>query len=788
MSQVARIRRTHGTLSFTVLTLALALTLPLAAVARPVAAVGSAGVQASTSVPVDPDSMPRPSLEARRTDLPIVLDGMLDDAAWALADSTDGVFYASIPVQGLPSAERTVVRVLYDDQRLYVGAVMYDRRPESLVSAGLEQDFATQDSDIFGFALDTYLDRQNAFLFAVNPAGALFDAQAFNDQQSVNRAWEGVVEATTSVNAGGWVAEVAVPFTTLRFREGDGEQSWGLNFSRRIRRISEDSNWAPLSRQFRIYKMSRAGTLTGLRGLRQGRNLWVKPFVNGVRTDGRQAAAAGSTLEGGLDLKWGMTPQMTLDVTALTDFSQAEADEEQINLTRFSLFFPEKRDFFLENEGIFAFQDARVRNFRTGSGPQNFRLFHSRRIGLSADRSPVPIFGGARLTGRIGGYAVGLLNMQTRSDSERVGGDSAFGGENFSVARLRKDVLGSSDVGVIFVNRQGTGPGVAGTYNRAFGADANLRLAGGRMLVNSYLAATAASEGLAAAGTDKDRTAGALEVAWRDPLWAASALVKSVGDGFDPGVGFVRRRGVRQGFVTVGAHPQPAIPTVRELNPYVDVDLYADLGWRLESREVRPGLGIGFLDSGMLTVEYSARFERLAEPTRVVGARVPAGEYDFDAVTARYQSNLGRKLGGSISVAAGDFFDGNRRSFTASATLRPSARLLVEGAAEHNRFHLGGRDFDAHLFSGRLRYGHSTRAFLSAFVQYNQSSDELFTNVRFNLIHAPLSDLFLVYSERRDLGEAAALATNDAMAGGGSSGNPVIDRRITLKVTKLVAF
>ena len=380
----------------------------------------SLSAQSRAATRIDPDTMPRPTLEARRAAGPITLDGTLDEAAWALADSTRGTFYQSIPDQGAPATERTVVRVLYDDERLYVGAVMYDSRPDLLVSAGMEQDFATQDSDIFGFALDTYLDRQNAFLFAVNPAGALFDAQAFNDQQSVNRAWEGEVEVSTRITDEGWVAEVAVPLTTLRFRASHGAQSWGLNFARRIRRISEDSQWAPLTRQFRVYKMSRAGTLTSLEGLRQGRNLWVKPFVNGVRTDGAQAASPGEAVEGGFDLKWGITPQFTLDFTALTDFSQVEVDEQQINLTRFSLFFPEKRDFFLENEGIFAFQDARVRNFRTGSGPQNFKLFHSRRIGLAADRTPVPIAGGVRLTGRAGGYAVGLLNMQTRDDA---GGD-----------------------------------------------------------------------------------------------------------------------------------------------------------------------------------------------------------------------------------------------------------------------------------------------------------------------------------------------------------------------------
>ena len=694
--------------------------------------------------------------------MPITLDGTLDDEAWALADSTRDVFYQSIPNQGMPSAERTVVRVLYDDERLYVGAIMYDSNPGALVSAGLEQDFSTQDSDIFGFALDTYLDRQNAFLFAVNPAGALFDAQAFNDQQSVNRAWEGEVDVTTSITEFGWVAEVAVPLTTLRFRQADGPQSWGLNFARRVRRISEDSQWAPLTRQFRVYKMSRAGTLTSLDGLQQGRNVWVKPFLNGVRTDGQRANSPGEKLEGGFDLKWGITPQLTLDVTALTDFSQVEVDEQQINLTRFSLFFPEKRDFFLENDGIFSFQDNRVRNFRLGSGPQNFKLFHSRRIGLSAARTPVPIAGGARLTGRVGGYAIGLLNMQTRDDPEHPG-------ENFSVVRIRKNILGSSDVGFMFINREGTGRSAADAYNRTLGADANLRLAGGRMLLNSYLAVTDEPD---ATG---DRTTGAVEVAWRDPVWDASALVKTVGEDFNPGTGFVARRGVRQGFVTVGAHPQPAIPHVRELNPYVNVNLFSDPGWALESREIKPGLGVAFLDSGILTMEYTASYERLAEATPIAGVAVPEGEYDFGAFTTSYQSNLGRKLGGKISVTRGGFFDGDRTSVTGSVTLRPSAHLFVEGTAQRNRLALAGRAFDANLFGGRVRYAYDTRTFLSAFVQYNESSDQLQTNIRFNLIHAPLSDVFLVYSERRDRhpepGDAA-----------------LVDRAITLKVTKLLAF
>ena len=289
------------------------------------------------------------------------------------------------------------------------------------------------------------------------------------------------------------------------------------------------------------------------------------------------------------------------------------------------------------------------------------------------------------------------------------------------------------------------------------------------MLLNSYLVVTDEPD---ASG---DRTTGALEFAWRDPLWAASVLVKTVGDDFNPGVGFVARRGVRQGFVTVGAHPQPAIPHVRELNPYVDVNLFSDLGWTLESREITPGLGVAFLDSGMLTMEYSASYERFAAATPIAGVAVPAGEYDFGAFTASYRSNLGRKLGGTVAVTRGGFFDGRRSSVSGGVTVRPSAHLFVEGSAQRNRLTLAGRTFDANLFAGRLRYAHDTRTFLSAFVQYNEASDRLQTNVRFNLIHAPLSDVFLVYSELRDRSPEPGQAS-------------VIDRAVTLKVTKLVAF
>lgn len=692
----------------------------------------------------------------------IAIDGRLDEEAWARADSTDGVFIQIQPRPGYPSSERTVIRVLYDEDNLYIGAELYDSEPDKLVVPGLEQDYATQNSDILGIAIDSYFDKQSAFLYAINPAGAVFDAQSFNDSRYLNRAWEGVIRVKTRVHEEGWTAEVAIPMTTLRFAEADGEQTWGINFSRRIRRRNEDSNWAPLARQFRVYKMSRAGTLTGLRGLRQGRNLSVKPYVTGAReTDDIPGTDPENDANAGFDLKWGVTPRLTLDLTVLTDFSQVEVDREQVNLTRFSLFFPEKRDFFLENDGIFTLSDISVRNYRTGSSSRNFKLFHSRRIGLSPSRQAVPMGGGARLSGRVGELEVGMLMMQTRLSDE-------LPAENFAVARARASITANSDVGLMFVNRQGTSTGATGDYNRSFGADANFRLLG-NMILNSYYARTDEP------GATGDRNAAMLQVAWRDPIWDASTLVKHVGDGFNPAVGFVNRTAMRRWFATLGAHPQPNIPHVLEINPYVDVNFFSDLDWTLESRELAAGTAIVFLDGGRLTLEYSDRFERLAVPTRIAGVELPVGDYDFGSGRVSYFASGGRSISGRVSASTGNFYDGDRTSISGNLQVRPSHHLAVDFEFQHNNLNLGGNSFTADLFSTRVRYAYNTKIFFLGFIQYNESTEELVTNLRLNVIHAPLSDVFLVLSERRNVAESVF-------------NGRVLDRVITAKVTKLFAF
>lgn len=711
--------------------------------------------------PVAPESLPRPSLRAFPAQGPITLDGVLDEPTWSLADSTSGTFWMTQPRAGYPAPDRTVIRMVYDDEALYMGAVLYDPEPERAISAGLEQDFSPQASDIFGVAIDASLDKQSAYVFGANPAGAKWDAQSFNDGAAINSAWEGIYEVETSTFAEGWIMEMRIPLTTLRFPKGEGEQVWGLNFSRQVRRRNEYATWAAIPRQFRIFRMSEAGTLEGLPAFEPGRNLQIKPFFTGSSLGG-QDYPDGSVREYdvGLDAKWAVTPRLVLDLTALTDFSQVEVDEEQVNLTRFSLFFPEKRDFFLENDGIFTFADDATRAFRSGAGPRNFKLFHSRRIGLSDTREPLPIAGGARLSGRVGRYEVGLLEMQTL----REGGNPA---ENFAVARVRRSLLTRSDVGFIFVNRQATSDAVGESYSRAAGIDANLRF--DRLQVNAYGALTDDP------GAPGDRSIGSVQVGWRDPVFDFSVLGKHVGGAFRPEVGFVSRTAVNQWFASGGVHIQRPVPWLLELNPYVDLTEYYSTGGAFESREIKPGLALIANDGGRLSVEYSRRDERLSETSSILGIALAAGDYFFDALSVSYGSSGGRVLAGNLAFSTGDFFDGDRSSVSGTLTLRPNEHLLLEGSVERNRIELGGTSIDADLFRGRMQFGYDTRTFLSSFVQYNRAAGELLTNVRFNLIHAPLSDIFVVFSERRRTRVMGSEAT-------------VIDRGLTLKVTRLVQF
>lgn len=706
--------------------------------------------------PINPEAAPRPVAHAVRTADHIVVDGVPDEPAWRLAQPL-GDFVQQVPRTGFPASQRTVVRVLYDSYTVYISAICYQNMRE-VITAGLEHDFESGSSDVFGVTLDTYLDRRNSFLFLVNPGGAVRDEQTFNDSRNVIAAWDGVVHVRTAITDSAWTVEMAIPLTTLRFdptRVGGG---WGVNFLRRIRRLNESSYWAPLDRRDVIHRMSKAGTLMGLDGLEQGRNLTLKPYVRGGNSRGLQvpASSVGDRYNAGGDLKYGVTPGVTLDLTYRTDFSQVEVDQEQVNLTRFSLFLPERREFFIENSGSFSFGDVSERNYRMGASLSDFTLFHSRRVGLTPDGRPIPIVGGGRVTGRVGRFDVGLLSMQTEETPDSPA-------ENFGGVRLKRNVFGNSDVGMIFLNRQRTGGGNA--YNRSYGADANIRLLG-NMIINTYVA------GSEAPGSRSDGSASRLSVAWRDRLWNTSAFAKRVTDDFDPGIGFIRRRAMQQYFGTLGVHARPSASRIQEVNPYVDVNYITSPESALETRELTGGLRTTFPDGGALDLEYRDQLERLVTAFRVSpGVVIPAGRYPFHTLSVGYQLGGNRPFSGGVRASGGTFYAGDRKSLRLNASWRARPELYMELTAERNDVALPFGSFVADVAGARVRYAFSTRFFGSAFVQYNTESSQLVSNVRLDFRHAPLSDVFVVFTERRDT-RASTLA----------------ERSVALKVTRLFAF
>jgi hypothetical protein len=707
--------------------------------------------------PIDPETAPRPVARATRTVLPVVVDGVLDEEAWEAAEVITG-FIQSQPDAGYPASEETLVRVLFDDRFLYVGALLLDSEPGQIVAQYLNQDYETHDDDTFSVTLDTFLDRRNSFMFLVNPNGAVKDGQTFDNSRTTNLAWEGVIQVRTSIHELGWTVELAIPFTTLRYDPEKGEQAWGVNFLRRLRRRNEDSYWAPMDRRFRVHSMAVAGTLTGLTGLPRNRNLSLKPFLLADNTSGDLVppGSSGAAYDAGLDLKYGVTPRLTLDLTYRTDFSQVEVDQEQVNLTRFSLFFPEKRDFFMENSGIYAFGDQSERNYRLGASPRDFTLFHSRRIGLHQGR-PVPILAGGRLSGRTGAFDVGLLHMRTESTD-------SLPSQSFSVARVRRTFGNVLQVGALVAGRDNLGEEASG-YNRSYGLDANLSL-GDKFLAHSYLALTDYP------GRAGNNRAARVSAAFRDRLWDVSALVREVGDAFRPGMGFVARSGMRHSYGTVGIHPRPALPWVSDVNPYVEMDYITNLESSLETRNLSAGLGVAFQDGGQLNATASDRVEVLKDAFVVAGqGEVALGRYAFREASVAYTSSAARHISGQAGLSGGGYYNGHRRSLTLGGSWRPSRHFAVDLRAQRNEIFLPGNEFSADVFGARLDLAGSTRFFVSAFLQYNSASDEVVSNVRLNFIHSPLSDLFLVYSERRDVED-----------------DLLLERSLAIKVTKLLSF
>ena len=701
----------------------------------------------------------------------ISVDGEIDEPQWQLAElATD--FSQIEPYDGQPSTERTEVRLLYDSRNLYVSAFCFDSEgADGLTVTEMQRDFSGSSGDNFQVIIDTFDDNRNGFAFSTNPRGAKREMQTSADGFSFNRDWDAVWHVRTKMTDQGWQAEFSIPFRTLRFPSQES-QVWGINFGRRIRRKNERTTWSPVPVPYRLYRVSLAGTLDGINGVRQGRNLYVKPYVTApiVR---REEDDVDFTPDIGLDVKYGVTPGMTLDLTVNTEFSQVEADDVQVNFTRFDLFFPEKREFFLENAQIFEFGNTGRRGFgRSGSirsrtlfRPRNDLIpFFSRRIGISDDGDLLPILGGARLTGRAGKYRMGFINMQQDEFATEPS-------TNFTVARFRRDFFRQSDMGVLFINKhQGDG-----RFNRTYGVDTNFNFF--RYLdVSSYILNTDSRE-----IAEKDG-AGFFRMAWRDRLLDVQAFHVAIEENFNAEVGFVPRGGYDRenkvgramrkssGELNLTPRPEGRIPWVRQFRPGLEVDYITDWDNNLETRDLNGSFSIEFNDGSFFSVNRRSSFERLVEEDDVLDEPLAPGDYQFEEYATSFSSDRTRMFSGSASYSDGEFYNGERRSYGLGAGFTPNPQFNLQLFWNHADLSFPTRDFTTDLVSSRLAYSFNTNMFLNALIQYSSRDGWVASNVRFNLIHKPLSDLFIVYNERR------------------TPEGEVIDRALITKLTYLFDF
>jgi hypothetical protein len=697
---------------------------------------------------------------AKRIDTPIQLDGRLSEDVWGEATPAAG-FVQFEPREGEPATERTEVRILFDDKNLYIGANCLDSRPDGIMVNSLKEDFEPNDADYFQVILDSLFTQRGGFLFTTNPLGAKRDSQVTDEGRTTNTDWDTVWDVRAQQTADGWSAEFVIPFKSLALNEGHEGQRWGINFARNIRRKNELDVWSPIPRRFAITRLSLAGELDGLGEIEKGRNLRLKPFT--VAETNRLARNKDRVWKAkpGMDVKYSVTPSLTLDLTGNTDFSQVEVDEQQVNLTRFSQFFPEKREFFLENDGLFQLGD--VSGERGPDRARETQLYFSRKIGLSDEGEPIPIWGGMRLSGQVEDYGVGLLAMQTKRANGKPG-------NNFAVARFRRNILSNSDVGVLFTNRQAS---EGKDYNRTWGADANFKF-WQNLDLNGYVAQSATDN---LKGENWTRKAAA---DWRDNNVRVNVIYSDVEQNFNPELGYVQRSGVRYFRSRNEAYIRRFWKSwMRQYRPHVYYTHQMDQQNRPVSKEGHYAPLEFQLQSGAaFEVFLNTFYERLDVPFRIRQSipkqpdiTIPAGDYHYSNWVMEANTDPSRMLSASMSFRTGEFYSGTTNQLSVTSDFRPFYQVLVQNRYNYNTVALKEGSFKTHLFRTRVDYYLSTRALFNAFIQYNSDRKQVTSNLRFNFIHHPLSDLFLVYNEAREV-----------------SGARRSDRAVTVKYTQLFSF
>jgi hypothetical protein len=709
------------------------------------------------------DESGRVTLRAIRLDAPLRIDGRLDEEIYQSTRPIGG-FVQQVPDEGAPATEETEAWIFFDQDTFYFSARCLDDHPERIIANELRHDSANifNGGDSITLVLDTFFDHRNGVLFQTNPLGALRE-QAIADGVYIE-SWNTVWQVRSARFDGGWTTEMAIPFKSLRYREG-GAQLWGINFRRVIRWKNEYAGVAPMPAAFGpsgLAQMQVAATLVGLVTPARSRNIELKPYaVSSSTTDTLAAEPFRNRVTGdvGIDGKYGLTRSLTADVTVNTDFAQVEEDLQQINLTRYSLLFPEKRDFFLEGQGIYAFGGATLTG-RGGGGSADIPiLFFSRRIGLASGET-IPVIAGARVTGKAGPFDVAALNIETGA-KESAGAVRT----NFSAVRLRRDILRRSNVGVIATTRHALGA----STSVAFGADASFRLSQNTTVVGYYARTDVA-------GSTHQAASYRASFEYAGDRYGLTGEHLLVGAGFAPEVGYTRRQDFRRDVAS--ARFSPRLRNNRYMRKLTwqgtftyDTDAAVT---RLENRSIDGSFGIEFHTGDQASVSYTDEYEWVPRSFAIApGVTVPTGGYQSHYVSASYSLANQHVVAGRLALVSGTLYGGSQHQASYSGRIAVAPQFAVEPSLSLAWVDLPFGEFAARLLASRFTYTATTRLFVSSLVQWNLDAHTLASSVRLRWEYLPGSELFIVYSDGREtLGP----------------GNPLLNRSIALKATRLVRF
>lgn len=663
------------------------------------------------------------TLTAIRTSEPINLDGYLHESSWHAASPVSG-FIQMEQVEGEAASEKTEVRIVYDDENVYVGVICHDSDPEAIIHNELNRDTDLVDDDNFTMVLDTFSANRSGYFFEINPNGARYDG-FFYGGELINDDWDGVWDAAARITDDGWSAEMMIPLKILRY-PNTAEQAWTVNFMRIIRRKNETVLWRSWKRDDGIYQLTRAGKLLGITVGKGRRSIEFEPYI--LTGAEENSGKSDSEFNTGFDITYPITSDLKLDVTTFTDFAQVETDEERINLTRFSLYYPEKRDFFLES--------AEIYDFDTGYFE---KVYHSRRIGISPEREGIDILGGVNLGGKIGDYSLGVLNITTDKED-------GYPRSNYSVVRLKKDVLKKSRIGFMATNlydaddHQNTTIGVDGFYQ----TDSFLN--GRNFAIRGDLTGSITD------GEYDDNLFGRVFIDYPNDLIDSFVEFYHVGGEFNPEVGFITRRGIRRANGAIRIYPRPPLPFVNKLifKP-LQLNYIADLDGRLLERTLSfwP-IGVLTTTDDLVRMEVETSHDKVEEPFNLLDFEIPAGTHEWTDYGVFMQTSKSRPYSVNLEMKRGTFYDGDRAYITTEHLMKISRFLNIAAIARYNDIERADESLIAREYGGKFTVNASTRLTTSTYIQYNNELNEVNLNFRLHYMPNIRSDIYIVYNHLWD--------------------------------------